>query len=66
METTKTSMTSKEHKKRHKLLHKYLDELFADYIKHHPDEITFTEMPIIKLMKWSYSQTNEPTEIQGR
>jgi len=31
-------MTEKEHKKRHIELHKVLDELYADYIHHHPKD----------------------------
>ena len=43
-------------------LHKSLDELFADYIVHHPDEIEFTQMPIMQLLEWSHEQTTNPTE----
>lgn len=56
-------MTPEAHKKRHIELHKALDELFADYISHHPNEIEFTRMPLIKLMKWSNEQTKKPTEL---
>ena len=57
-------MKTKEHKQRHIELHKSLDELFADYIHHNPEEIKFTEMPFIKLMTWSYEQTKNPTDIK--
>lgn len=50
------------HKKAHTKLHNALDELFADYIIHHPDEMEFTEMPLIKLMTWSHEQTSNPTK----
>ncbi len=55
-------MTVEEHKERHRILHQQLDELFADYISHHPDEINFLQMPLKKLLDWSYQQTLEPTE----
>lgn len=58
----KNKMKPAEHKKRHIELHKALDELFADFIIHYPNEIHFTQMPIIKLLEWSYQQTLEPTE----
>jgi len=54
-------MTTEEHKRRHKLLHDHL--LFADYISHHPDEHNFTEMPILKLIDWSHSQTLNPIDL---
>ena len=57
-------MTPEEHKQRHIELHKSLDELFADYISHHPEEIQFTKMPLIKLITWAYEQTKNPTEIK--
>lgn len=57
-------MKPKEHKQRHIELHKSLDELFTDYILHHPKQIKFTEMPLIKLLKWSHKQTIKPTELK--
>lgn len=56
------TMTKKEHKKKHIELHKAFDELFSDYIFHHPEQIRFTEMPLIKLLTWSNEQTENPTE----
>ena len=53
-------MNIEEHKKRHIELHKSLDELSADFIRHtgkRPSQTT-----IIELMKWSYEQTQKPTE----
>jgi hypothetical protein len=55
-------MTPQEHKSRHKMLHEHLDELFADYISHHPQQTKFTEMPIMQLLTWSKEQTENPTE----
>lgn len=53
-------MTPEEHKERHKALHKALDELFADYIGHHPDRRVFLDMPFRDLLDWSYEQTINP------
>jgi hypothetical protein len=50
-----------KHRARHKELHTALDELFADYIEQHPEERKFTQMPLIKLINWSYEQTWKPT-----
>ncbi len=58
------AQTEEEHKQRHIELHKSLDELFADYIAHHPKEASFTGMPIGKLMLWAYEQTKNPTEAK--
>ena len=57
-------MTEKEHKKRHIELHKVLDELFADYIHHHPNETNFLEMPLEALLNWSFKQTKNPTKTR--
>ena len=55
-------MTPAEHKARHIELHRCLDELFADYIKHHPQQTAFTSMPFIDLLRWSAEQAMNPTE----
>lgn len=55
-------MTPEEHKKRHCELHRAFDELFADYIKHHPDTTLFLDRPIRDLMEWSHRQTIQPDE----
>ena len=54
-------MTKAEHKRRHEELHRSLDELFADYIIHHPKETIYLDMPYKKLMEWSFEQTKNPT-----
>ncbi len=49
----------KEHQKTHIRLHKALDELVADFIKHttkFPNKTT-----IMELIEWSYTQIKEPT-----
>lgn len=48
-------MEEDEHKIRHKILHKNLDELIADFIQNTnklPSKTTLTE-----LMEWSFEQT---------
>ena len=55
-------LTYNQHRTKHLKLHAALDELFADYIIQHPQETEFTEMPLIKLLEWSYEQTLNPTE----
>ncbi len=56
-------MTPEEHKAKHKVLHENFDELFADYIKHHPKQINFLQMPLKQLLDWSYQQTLEPSDL---
>lgn len=58
-------MTKEDHKKRHEQLHKALDELFADYVSHHPHESIFTQMPLINLLSWSNEQQQNPTPQNG-
>lgn len=55
-------MTKDEHRARHKMLHRALDELFADYIACHPAEVQFTTMPLNRLLEWSHQQTIDPDE----
>ena len=52
-------MRGKEHIKRHKELHRSLDELLADWIKH--TENLPSQHNIGELLKWSYEQTKNPT-----
>lgn len=51
-------MEKKEHIERHKELHKYLDELSADFISHTKKLVS--ETTIMELMEWSYQQTIKP------
>lgn len=55
-------MTREEHIERHKLLHRMLDELFADFIQNHPVEHGFLNRSIYELLEWSFKQTKEPDE----
>jgi hypothetical protein len=55
-------MTPEKHKERHVELHKWLDELFADYIKHHPEQHGFLDMPFKQFLDWSHQQTIKPDE----
>lgn len=51
-------ITKEEHKARHEVLHKNLDELVADFINHTGKLPSQT--PIFELMEWSHKQTVEP------
>lgn len=53
-------MTPEHHKKRHEELHKAFDELFADYITHHPNQQGFISMPVLQLMAWSAKMAEAP------
>lgn len=55
-------MKQQEHKEHHLDLHKAFDELFADYIFHHPNQAEFVSMPLKYLLEWSHQQTLNPTE----
>ena len=58
-------MTRQEHIDRHKLLHKCLDELFADFIKHHPDQAGgYLDVTLSEFTHWSYKQTTNPDELK--
>lgn len=53
-------MNTDEHKQHHMKLHKHLDELTADFIRHTnglPSNTT-----VLELMQWSHEQTTTPTE----
>lgn len=52
-------MTVEEHKLRHAELHGNLDELVADMITH--TEMLPSKATILDLLKWSHSQTENPT-----
>jgi hypothetical protein len=53
-------MTKEEHRQRHIELHKALDELVADFIKHTEKHLSKTS--ILEFVQWSSTQTHEPTE----
>lgn len=57
---TKALMTVEEHRERHVLLHRMLDELVADFIGQsgkRPSETT-----VLELIFWSSEQMVNPTE----
>ena len=54
-------LTPDEHRSRHTELHKSIDELFADYLRHHR-EARLSTTTLMQLMEWSYQQTLNPTE----
>lgn len=53
-------ITLEQHKERHELLHKCLDELLADFISH--TECLPSKTTILTLLEWSHQQTVSPTE----
>ena len=57
-------MTRDEHIERHKLLHKHLDELIADFIDHTGKLPSKTNL--IEFMEWSNQQTIEPDMKPGK
>lgn len=54
-------MNHEDHRQRHIELHKSLDELVADWIGH--TEGLPSSSSILELLNWSYSQTQNPTEV---
>lgn len=56
-------MNQDEHRKIHIGLHKALDQLFADYIQHHPTQHNFLETPLKDFIEWSHRQTIQPDEV---
>jgi hypothetical protein len=55
-------MTQDEHRERHKLLHRMMDELVADYLSHVPRSLP-SETTLMQLMEWSHAQTINPVEL---
>ena len=53
-------LTYDEHKEIHEKLHRHLDELFADFILHHPNKSGFTKLPILDLITWASEQAMNP------
>lgn len=51
-------MNDEEHLNRHKELHKYYDELVADYI--FSEKKILSKTNLMELMIWSYQQKNKP------
>jgi hypothetical protein len=52
-------LTAVEHRERHQMLHRALDELLADFIDQ--TEAPVLARPIEDLIKWSHRQTIQPT-----
>lgn len=53
-------MTTEEHRDRHQTLHRHLDELVADWVRHTGRRAS--QSTVMELMQWSYEQTLDPTE----
>lgn len=49
-----------EHIQRHELLHRYLDELVADFIANQSEFKGLSKTSIMELMQWSAEQTKKP------
>ncbi len=64
IEIAKQQEEFKDHKQRHILLHRYLDELVADWITH--TEGLPSRSTIFELMQWANCQTYDPTEIKDK
>ena len=61
-------MTPDEHRERHALLHKMLDELVADYLTEaarYPSPKLPSNTTILELMKWSHAQTINPDQTKS-
>ena len=57
-------MTKEEHKQRHIELHKYLDELVADWITHTRNTLP-SKATVLELLDWSHTQATESTHEEG-
>lgn len=55
-------MTHDEHTERHKLLHRELDELVADFIRH--TQQLPSKTTLVEFLHWSHTQTINATEEQ--
>lgn len=58
-------MTREDHIERHKMLHRYLDELFADFIIEHPNKTQFLKVTLDEFIEWSHEQTTNPSDREG-
>lgn len=54
--------TVNTHRARHFQLHRELDELSADFLRHNPGHM-LSNTSVIELIRWSYRQTIEPQEV---
>lgn len=60
-------MTPEQHRVRHVELHRALDELVADWVRHQGlDAPLLAHTPIMTLMLWSAEQTRAPTDPPER
>jgi len=55
-------MTREEHIARHHELHRRLDELVADFIRH-TDRLP-SQTSVMDLIQWSFEQTKNPTPTE--
>ncbi len=59
-------MTRGEHIERHKEMHHSLDELLADFLTETRCAELPSETPMMRLLEWSYEQTKNPSDVDGR
>ena len=52
-------LTLEEHKLRHQQLHKALDELSTDFVRHNEGKLC-SKITIMELIAWSYKQCEFP------
>ncbi len=57
-------MTRDEHIKAHKEQHRSFDLLLADFIQHNREQ-RLSQLLVLDLVNWSYSQTINPTLPEG-
>lgn len=56
------TMEKEEHRLRHVKLHKMLDELIADFMRHTNKRTSQTTL--LELMQWSCEQTKNPKDLK--
>lgn len=56
---TLPELPQSQHRRRHVQLHRGLDELIADFLRHNPRALP-SRTTLMRLMKWSHEQTFNP------
>lgn len=59
------SLNQEQHRNRHVTLHHMFDELWADFIAHHPDNFEMDKVTVGELVRWSHRQTTKPDHEAG-
>lgn len=58
-----TRQTPEEHQARHVELHRALDELMADFMRH--TSRLASQTTVMDLLEWAHEQTVNPTEVES-